>query len=253
MSALVHFIQLALLALSFSVLAAPPQALPALNIDVKETSVSGVSSGGFMAVQLQVAHSAIIKGAGIIAGGPYYCAQDSVVTATSDCSCTGEPLLSCDVSATSAAVPTLVSATRSFFAAGLIDDPAHIARQRVVTIAGGKDPLVPAPVTAQLHAYYHALGLPPEHLRAVALADAGHTMPTPAYGGACAATEAPYIGKCGFDSAQAILAWIYDSGPPQPSNTGEPQGRFIEFDQSPYIADNGFFGFRWRSGLDRTG
>lgn len=36
-------------------------------------SVSGGSSGGFMAVQFHVAHSSVTDGAGIIAGGPYYC------------------------------------------------------------------------------------------------------------------------------------------------------------------------------------
>ena len=39
-------------------------ALPALNIDIQETSVSGLSSGGFFAVQMQVAYSSILKGAG---------------------------------------------------------------------------------------------------------------------------------------------------------------------------------------------
>ncbi len=47
-------------------------------MDIKETSVSGLSSGGFFAVQLQVAHSSIIKGAGIVAGGPYNCAGDKL-------------------------------------------------------------------------------------------------------------------------------------------------------------------------------
>lgn len=31
-----------------------------------------------MAVQFQVAYSAMVRGAGVIAGGPYYCAAGSV-------------------------------------------------------------------------------------------------------------------------------------------------------------------------------
>ena len=54
--------------------ASPPVELPALNIALEDTSVSGISSGGFMSVQFQVAHASIIRGAGIVAGGPYYCA-----------------------------------------------------------------------------------------------------------------------------------------------------------------------------------
>ncbi|MBV2264925.1 MAG: poly(3-hydroxybutyrate) depolymerase, partial [Thauera sp.] len=37
--------------------AAPPGPLPALNIAIEDSSVSGISSGGFMSVQMQVAHS----------------------------------------------------------------------------------------------------------------------------------------------------------------------------------------------------
>jgi poly(3-hydroxybutyrate) depolymerase len=48
--------------------------LPAFNVDIRQTSVSGLSAGGFMAVQFDVAFSSILKGAGIIAGGPYSCA-----------------------------------------------------------------------------------------------------------------------------------------------------------------------------------
>ena len=45
----------------------------------KEFSVSGISSGAFMAVQMGVAFSKDIVGLGAIAGGPYYCALGSVI------------------------------------------------------------------------------------------------------------------------------------------------------------------------------
>ncbi|HTY99028.1 MAG TPA: poly(3-hydroxybutyrate) depolymerase, partial [Rhodocyclaceae bacterium] len=130
---------LALLA-SLSAAADSIQPLPALNIDIAQTSVSGISSGGFMAVQFQVAHSAIVKGAGVVAAGPYYCSQDDALTAMTRCSCTGGMLyLGCAVTASSADVPALLKATRRFAAAGLIDDPANVAHQRLITFAGGKD------------------------------------------------------------------------------------------------------------------
>jgi hypothetical protein len=50
--------------------------LPALNIDTTQTTVSGLSSGGFMAVQLHVAYSATVQGRGRGCGGPFYCAKD---------------------------------------------------------------------------------------------------------------------------------------------------------------------------------
>lgn len=41
------------------------------NIEPGSLSVSGISAGGFMAVQFQVAFSKSVKGSGIVAGGPY--------------------------------------------------------------------------------------------------------------------------------------------------------------------------------------
>lgn len=252
MKALYRNLATALLAVaSYGSLAASPQPLPALNIDIRQTSVSGISSGGFMAVQLQVAHSAIIKGAGIVAGGPFYCSQNDVLTATTLCSCTGAPLLKCEVTPASAQVATLASTTRTFFARHLIDNPSNIAAQRVITISGGKDPLVPAPITRQLQQYYQDMGLPATNFSAVALAGAGHTMPTRNYGSSCALTDSPYIGKCRFDSSKEILSWIY--GPLVPRSGSKAAGRFIEFDQKPYIPEDSASPFGWGNGLDNSG
>ena len=84
--------------------------LPQLNIDTTQTTVSGLSSGGFMAAQLHVAYSATFaKGAGIVAGGPFYCAEGSIVNATGRCM------------ASPAGIPTstLVSTTNSWASQGM--------------------------------------------------------------------------------------------------------------------------------------
>lgn len=57
-----------------------------LIINRVQISVSGISSGAFMAHQFHVAHSEHIMGAGIIAGGPYYCAQGNISDAVTQCS-----------------------------------------------------------------------------------------------------------------------------------------------------------------------
>ena len=46
------------------------------TIDEGLISVSGVSSGAFMAQQLHVAYSDLFSGMGSVAGGPYYCAKN---------------------------------------------------------------------------------------------------------------------------------------------------------------------------------
>jgi len=59
--------------------------LGSYNVKPDEITVSGISSGAFMAVQIAVSNSSVIKGVGAIAGGPYACAQGSAATATSTC------------------------------------------------------------------------------------------------------------------------------------------------------------------------
>src|SRR5260370_13773988 len=56
-------------------LAEPPVALSGYNADISESSISGISSGAFMAVQFATAWSSVIKGVGVVAGGPYWCAK----------------------------------------------------------------------------------------------------------------------------------------------------------------------------------
>ena len=57
-----------------------------IEIDPTQISVSGISSGGFMAHQFHVAHSENIMGVGIVAGGPYYCARGNILDAVTKCS-----------------------------------------------------------------------------------------------------------------------------------------------------------------------
>ncbi len=49
--------------------------LQGYNVEKNQNSISGLSSGAFMTVQLHLAHSSEFVGAGIIAGGPYRCAE----------------------------------------------------------------------------------------------------------------------------------------------------------------------------------
>src|SRR4051812_37688829 len=46
-----------------------------VKLDRSEVTVSGISSGAFFAHQFHVAYSGLVKGAGLVAGGPYACAE----------------------------------------------------------------------------------------------------------------------------------------------------------------------------------
>jgi len=55
--------------------------LPSYNVDTSKTTVSGLSSGGFMANQLGIAYSSPFKGVRVFAPGPYKCAGVTNTTA----------------------------------------------------------------------------------------------------------------------------------------------------------------------------
>lgn len=239
--------------------------LPALNIDIAETSVSGISSGGFLAAQFGIAHSAMVKGVGVVAAGPYYCARGSVSTAMERCSCTSTDRDSCDFSETSANVSELVKITRdlsqrTYIPAGtrharpVIDDPANVAKQRVISVFCARDTKTPLAIGRQLLQYYLDLGIQPANFKAEKpLPDAAHTMPTVGYGGACSDEKTPFIGRCGYDTAKEILSWIYNEHPLSPAGS-RPAGEFYRFKQAQYVPGewrSPFF--LWASGLDSTG
>jgi poly(3-hydroxybutyrate) depolymerase len=55
--------------------------LGAYHVDANSVSVSGLSAGGFMTVQLGVAYSDTFKtGFGVFAGGPFDCARQQAVS-----------------------------------------------------------------------------------------------------------------------------------------------------------------------------
>ncbi|TFW00534.1 PHA-depolymerase-like protein [Oxalobacteraceae bacterium OM1] len=228
---------LALLIVAAAVTArAAPVALPSFRIDLDETSVSGLSSGGFMAVQVSVAYSSIIKGAGIVAGGPYYCAQGDLGIATTRCSCTSFfSFANCQVKAGGTALDKLVAVTERDAQAGKIDSPSHLARQRLWLFSGTRDSVVPSPVMRDLADYYARLGTP-ENIILRNDVPAQHAFPTDGYGNACGKLGSPYMNDCGVDAAGELLKWIYADELRPKSNAG-PAGRMIEFDQSEFFED----------------
>src|SRR5438067_1361269 len=109
---------------------AAPATLPAYGANPQQTSVSGLSSGAFMAVQLQVAYSASIIGAGVIAGGPYYCAANNV-NFTDICmghvpSVRPNPVL-------------MINAAKTFASGRLIDSLSNLPTRRIYNLSGTDD------------------------------------------------------------------------------------------------------------------
>jgi poly(3-hydroxybutyrate) depolymerase len=203
--------------------ATPPPQLP---LDPAAVTVSGISAGGYMAVQFHVAHSALVRGAGIVAAGPYFCAEASLRHALGRCMQGDEE------------IPTarLLETTSQLGLDGAIDPIAGLADDRVWIFHGAADPIVRAPVVDALEAYYRAL-VSPEQVARVEHPQAGHTFPTRAAAAPdCAASESPFVGNCGFDGARALLEHLHgtlaDGSEPRPDG-------LVQFDQRPYAAASG--------------
>ncbi len=207
--------------------------LPALTIDANEVSVSGLSSGGYMAVQMHVAYSATFKrGAGVVAGGPFYCAEGSIVNATGRC-------LS---HSSSIPVASLVSTTQGWAGSGLIDPVANLNASKVYLFSGTSDNTVKPAVMNDLKTYYASF-VPAANTVYKNTIGAGHAMVTDDYGSACSTTASPYINNCGFDLAGEMLKHIH--GLLNARNNGTLSGTFSEFDQSAFVSGHGMAATGW--------
>ena len=207
--------------------------LPALKTDPNEISVSGLSSGAFMAVQLHVAYSATFKrGAGVVAGGPFYCAEGSIVNATGRCT----------AHSSSIPVASLVGTTQRWASSGLLDPVANLGSSKVYLFSGTSDNTVKPAVMNDLQTYYQSF-VPAANMFYKNTIGAGHAMITDDYGASCSTTASPYIDNCGFDLAGAMLAHLH--GSLNARNNGTLGGSFIEFDQSAFVSGHGMAATGW--------
>ena len=203
------------------------QALPALGAELSGLTVSGISSGAYMAVQFQVAHSQLVRGAGVLAGGPYDCAEGSIRRA----------LTACMSPSWWAAVPSVAelrAQAEALAKAGRIDPLEGLRDDRVWLFSGGKDSVVDTAVMERLAAFY-GQWIAPTAIRFVRLPDAGHAMISVAdpQANACSSEQSPFINRCGeFDAAGEILQHLLGPlQPPAATAKGEP----LRFDQSPFV------------------
>jgi poly(3-hydroxybutyrate) depolymerase len=203
--------------------------LPGLGVDITATTVSGISSGGYMAVQFHVAHSSIVTGAGVLAAGPYYCARDSMWTAYQDCMSPGSRSTLPDADA-------LAKVADGLGRAGRIDPTSNLARSRVWLFSGTQDSTVsPAIVDALRRFYLHFV--PANALVLVGDIKAGHAMVTEDAGGRCGATAPPFINDCDYDAAGKLLAHLLgELAPPRP----DAKGNLVKFDQVEFAGRDAY-------------
>lgn len=197
--------------------------LPALGGDPAASSVSGLSSGAYMAVQFHVAFSADVIGVGAVAGGPYACAEGNAVLAINRCTATrlGDP-----------DPRRLLGIAATVAASGGSDPLSHLARARVYVFGGGRDTVVEPPVVDALVRFYRLAGVPEANMLVERGIAAGHAFVTQGPATPCSTTRAPFINDCDYDQAGAILRHIYGTLEPP---SASPRGGLAEFDQVEFL------------------
>src|SRR3954451_21198611 len=213
--------------------------LPALGVDARLTSVSGISSGAYMAGQFHLAFSSTVVGAGVVAGGPWGCASsgsdDSLLLGGFDNAT--RALTECmHVTAAAPDGIELAKASAAFAREHRVDPLSGLEHDRVYLFHGESDSVVARPVVTAAEAFYRAAGVGAEDLHAVYLlphGKAGHALVVNHGGSACSANASPFIDDCNYDQAGEILRWIY---PDLVGRPGPAHGHRLVFDQTESLA-----------------
>ena len=221
------------------------------RLDPGQVTVSGISSGGFFAHQLHVAHSGLITGAAVLAGGPYGCAEQvpialsltpyaSVIVALGTCARSGRVFPWTLVLPEQPSAEAALALIRAEHAAGRIDDPANLRDDRVWLFTGANDEVVPVSTMQVLEASYRGLGLAPPALRFVRDGDANHGVPIEQFTGtstfpprACDEYGPPFLIDCDFDAAGRLLQHLYPTGFAGPAIPA--RAHLLAFDQTEFF------------------
>jgi poly(3-hydroxybutyrate) depolymerase len=219
-----------------SPLAALGEELPRLGVTLPATSVSGLSSGAYMAGQIELAHSKDVVGAGIVAGGPFGCAETASsqlfpywpLVLWQNASQAANECMQVEWGAPDA--DALAKRAKELAEAGKIDPLDGLADDKVYLFSGNEDQTVRRDVVEAAKRFYKAAGVPDTSVTLVEK-EGGHAFLTETEGTACGLSKDPYVSDCDYDQAKAILGWIYR---PLADAAPSPTGQFIIFDQSAF-------------------
>lgn len=220
----------------------PASRLPALGASIDQTSVSGVSSGAYMAEQFQLAHGRSIVGAGVIAGGPWGCAESLYAdvmpgpgTAFLNLS---RAMNGCMLNALQAwGIPDpqwLAKRAGQLAMQNKIDPLASVRRDRIYLFTGREDRTVVPAIVGAAREFYRAIGVTDDRIEFVDNLPAGHAFVTEDKGLTCDETASPYIVDCNYDMAGALLGHIYGELNPKAAARA---GDIVTFDQSEFLQD----------------
>jgi hypothetical protein len=180
--------------------------LPRLGVTLPATSVSGLSSGAYMAGQIELAHSKDIVGAGIVAGGPFACAETASgrlfpywpIVMWQNASQAANACMKVTWGVPDA--EKLAKRAKELAEDGKIDELSGVADDKVYLFSGNKDQTVQRQVVEAAKRFYTAAGVPEASVTLVQK-EGGHAFITETEGTACGLSEEPYVSDCDYDQA----------------------------------------------------
>jgi len=176
---------------------APVVDSPTFAIDSARITVSGLSSGAYMAGQLHVAHSSLFSGLAIVAGGPYYCAEGSISKGIGPCVKGGD-----------VGIDRLLAHAEAMESAGKIDELANLTNDPVWIFHGALDEVVsqePSDAAVSMYAQLTST----DAVTYVTDIDVVHGLPTLETGAPCATFSTPFLNACDYDAAGQWLTALY--------------------------------------------
>lgn len=203
-----------------------------LNFDKNNITVSGISSGGYMAHQLHVAYSDQIVGAGIFAAGPYGCAQGELKVALEKCigGADNQPL------------ELLIDYANDADESNAIASLENLANDKVWVFHGQADDTVSRTKVDLLIKWYQNYK---SEIKKTLKMQAGHGIPTEKFGVECKGSQSPFINDCGFDAAGELLGHLYSDLKPKSQAVPNhlliiEQELYLSDSQENTLADQGF-------------
>lgn len=195
------------------------------SLQGNSATVSGFSSGGYMANQLHLAHPELFTGAAVFSAGPWGCAIKGLSHAMMSCMQTRMPLIS-----QQERMAMLHKASRS----GAIGDPALLVDDPVYIFIAREDSVVAPVVSESLVSFYQQL-VADYNLSITLQPEAGHGFPTLYTDAPCGSPSETHLQNCGLDGAGEALTRLY--GVLQPP--GEAKGRLQTFSQDTFFEGRG--------------
>lgn len=169
--------------------------LPSIESSRQEITISGISSGGFMAIQMQVAHSSLIKGVATFAGGIWGCAEGDPLKAQDLCMENPHKIIS----------QTHVERAATLAERNLIDSLNNLTNVPFYIFNGSKDSTVR--VEAALRVQEFAQAFNGKTFLKVDI-PAEHGFPTLSQGNDCDKKAAPWVQNCNYDGAGNALNFL---------------------------------------------